>query len=157
MLKYAYFSFENVKITKLIVSLCIFVYNYAERSETMIKWFDAKERNGTASLYLNNITLNTTAMYPLDYAFRVIVGVRDDKNIVIKPVSKNEVESGTLDESRLLKLETHKSFARISSAILMRQIAEELKIELSKNATKFETTWDDNDNVLVINIKGGRK
>ena len=157
MLKYAYFSFENVKITKLIVSLCIFVYNNVERSETMIKWFDAKERNGTASLYLNNITLNTTAMYPLDCAFRVIVGVRDDNNIVIKPVSKNEVESGTLDESRLLKLETHKSFARISSSILMRQIAEELKIELSKNAIKFETTWDDNDNVLVINIKGGRK
>ena len=157
MLKYAYFSFENVKITKLIVSLCIFMYNYVERSETMIKWFDAKERNGTASLYVNNITLNTTAMYPLDCAFRVIVGVRDDNNIVIKPVSKNEVESGTLDESRLLKLETHKSFARISSSILMRQIAEELKIELSKNAIKFETTWDDNENVLVINIKGGRK
>ena len=157
MLKYAYFSFENVKITKLILSLCIFVYNYVERSEIMIKWFDAKERNGTASLYLNNITLNTTAMYPLDCAFRVIVGVRDDNNIVIKPVSKNEVESGTLDESRLLKLETHKSFARISSSILMRQIAEELKIELSKNAIKFETTWDDNENVLVVNIKGGRK
>ena len=156
MLKYAYFSFENVKITKIIVSLCIFVYNYVERSEIMIKWFDAKERNGTASLYSNNITLNTTAMYPLDYAFRVLVGVQDDNNIVIKPVSKNEVESGTLDESRLLKLERHKSFARISSSLLMRQISEELKVALSKSATKFETIWDDNENVLVINIKGGQ-
>ena len=123
----------------------------------MIKWFDAKERHGSASLYSNNITLNTTAMYPLDYAFRVLVGVQDDKNIVIKPVSKNEVESGTLDESRLLKLEIHKSFARISSSVLMRQIAEELKLELSKTALKFETNWDDNENVLVINIKGGGK
>ena len=123
----------------------------------MIKWFDAKERHGSASLYSNNITLNTTAMYPLDYAFRVLVGVQDDKNIVIKPVSKNEVESGTLDESRLLKLEIHKSFARISSSVLMRQIAEELKLELSKTALKFETNWDDNENVLVINIKGGSK
>ncbi len=123
----------------------------------MIKWFDAKERHGSASLYSNNITLNTTAMYPLDYAFRVLVGVQDDKNIIIKPVSKNEVESGTLDESRLLKLEIHKSFARISSSVLMRQIAEELKLELSKTALKFETNWDDNENVLVINIKGGSK
>ena len=128
-----------------------------ERSTFMIKWFDAKERFGSASLYSNNITLNTTAMYPLDYAFRVLVGVEDNKNIVIKPVSKNEVESGTLDESRLLKLERHKSFARISSSVLMRQIAEELKLELSKTALKFETSWDDNENVLVINIKGGSK
>lgn len=123
----------------------------------MIKWFDAKERNGSASLYSNNITLNTTAMYPLDYAFRVLVGLTDDKDIVIKPVSKNEVESGTLDESRLLKLERHKSFARISSSILMRQISEVLNLELSKSAIKFETSWDDNENVLVINIKGGQK
>ena len=123
----------------------------------MIKWFDAKERNGSASLYSNNITLNTTAMYPLSYAFRVLVGVDGNNNIVIKPVSKNEVESGTLDESRLLKLETHKSFARISSSILMRQISEELKLELSKTALKFETGWDDNENVLVIKAKGGQK
>lgn len=133
------------------------MYNYVERSEIMIKWFDAKERNGSASLYSNNITLNTTAMYPLDYAFRVLVGLTDEKNIVIKPVSKNEVESGTLDESRLLKLERHKSFARISSSILMRQISEVLNLELSKSAIKFETSWDDNENVLVINIKGGQK
>ena len=123
----------------------------------MIKWFNAKERNGVASLYANNITLNTVAMYPLDYAFRVLVGLDDNNNIVIKPCSKNEVESGTLDESRLLKLEIHKSFARISSSLLMRQIAEELKLELSKVAVRYETMWDDNENVLVINIKGGAK
>ena len=123
----------------------------------MIKWFNAKERNGTASLYLNNITLNTVAMYPLDYAFRVLVGVDDNNNIVIKPVSKNEVESGELDESRLLKLEIHKSFARISSSLLMRQIAEECKLSLSKVATRYETSWDDKENVLVINLKGGAK
>ena len=123
----------------------------------MIKWFNAKERNGTASLYSNNITLNTVAMYPLDYAFRVLVGIDDNKNIVIKPVSKNEVESGELDESRLLKLEIHKSFARVSNSLLMRQIAEELGIELSKVAVRYETLWDDKENVLVINVKGGAK
>ena len=133
------------------------MYNYVERRQIMIKWFNAKERNGTASLYLNNITLNTVAMYPLDYAFRVLVGVDDNNNIVIKPVSKNEVESGELDESRLLKLEIHKSFARISSSLLMRQIAEECKLSLSKVAVRYETSWDDKENVLVINLKGGAK
>lgn len=123
----------------------------------MIKWFDTKERNGTASLYSNNITLNTTAMCPLDYAFRVLVGLREDGNILIKPITKNEVESGTLDETKLLKLERHKSFARISSSILMRQIAEELNLVFSKTACRFSTSWDDNENVLVIDVKGGQK
>lgn len=123
----------------------------------MIKWFDVKEKNGTASLYSNNITLNTVAMYPLDYAFRILVGIQDDTNIIIKPVSKNEVENGELDESRLLKLERRKSFARISSSLLMRQISEELKITLSKVPVRFETYWDNSENVLVINVKGGQK
>lgn len=123
----------------------------------MIKWFDAKEKIGSASLYSSNITLNTVAMYPLDYAFRVLVGISEDGNIIIKPVSKNDVESGQLDESRLLKLEIHKSFARISSSLLMRQISEEFHLELGKVPLRYSTNWDNNDNVLVIDIKGGQK
>lgn len=123
----------------------------------MIKWFDAKEKIGSASLYSSNITLNTVAMYPLDYAFRVLVGISEDGNIIIKPVSKNDVESGQLDESRLLKLEIHKSFARISSSLLMRQISEEFHLELGKVPLRYSTSWDNNDNVLVIDIKGGQK
>lgn len=123
----------------------------------MIKWFNVKERNGVASLYNNNITLNTTAMYPLDFAYKVQVGIDDDKSILIKPLSKDVVESGVLDECCLLKLETHKSFARISSALLMKQISEELGIALSKTPIQFETKWDSVENVLVINTKGGQK
>lgn len=123
----------------------------------MIKWFDAKEKIGSASLYSSSITLNTVAMYPLDYAFRVLVGISEDGNIIIKPVSKNDVESGQLDESRLLKLEIHKSFARISSSLLMRQISEEFHLELGKVPLRYSTNWDNNDNVLVIDIKGGQK
>ncbi len=123
----------------------------------MIKWFNVKERNGVASLYSNNITLNTTAMYPLDFAYKVQVGIDDDKSILIKPLSKDVVESGVLDECCLLKLETHKSFARISSTLLMKQISEELGITLSKTPIQFETKWDSVENVLVINTKGGQK
>ena len=123
----------------------------------MIKWFNVKERNGVASLYNNNITLNTTSMYPLDFAYKVQVGIDEDKSILIKPLSKDVVESGVLDECCLLKLEIHKSFARISSALLMKQISEELGIALSKTPIQFETKWDSVENVLVINTKGGQK
>lgn len=123
----------------------------------MIKWFNVKERSGIASLYSNNITLNTTAMYPIDFAYRVQVGLDDDKNIIVKPLTKEVVESGVLDECCLLKLEIHKSFARISSTLLLKQIGEELHLSLSKSPIQFETKWDSVENILIINTKGGAK
>lgn len=123
----------------------------------MIKWFNVKERSGVASLYSNNITLNTTAMYPIDFAYRVQVGLDDDKNIIVKPLTKEVVESGVLDECCLLKLEIHKSFARISSTLLLKQIGEELHLSLSKSPIQFETKWDSVENILIINTKRGAK
>ena len=123
----------------------------------MIKWFNVKAKNGVASLYSNNITLNTTAMYPFESAYKVQVGVDDNGNSVIQPLTKAVVESGDLDESCLLKIERHKSFARISSTTLMKQIGEILKITLSKVPTQYETNWDPEENVLTILVKEGQK
>ena len=125
--------------------------------KSMIKWFNVKDRNGVASLYPNNITLNTAAMAPLDFAYRVQVGLDDDKNIIVQPLGREVVESGVLDECCLLKLEIHKSFARISSALLLKQISEALGLTLSKTPTQFPTSWDSVENILIINTKGGQK
>ena len=123
----------------------------------MIKWFNVKDRTGIATLYTNNITLNTAAMSPLDFAFKVQVGIDDNQDIIIKPLSRDVVESGVLDECCLLKLEMHKSFARISSALLLKQISEALNLDLSKNGLRYETTWDSVENILIVNVKGGPK
>ena len=134
------------------------MYNNGERSKKpMIKWFNVKAKNGVASLYSNNITLNTTAMYPFEDAYKVQVGLDDNGNIVIQPLTKAVVESGDLDESCLLKLERNKSFARISSTTLMKQIGEVLKLNLSKVPVQFETSWDPEANVLTILISGEQK
>ena len=122
----------------------------------MIQWFNVKDRSGVASFYPNNITLNTTAMYPFDTAFKVQVGLDENKNVVIMPLSKETVESGVLDECCLLKIEMHKSFARISSSSLLRQIAEELGLELSKKPIQFATRWDSVENVLIVDTKERR-
>ena len=121
----------------------------------MIKWFNVKDRNGVASFYANNITLNTTAMYPLDTAYKVQVGMDDKNNVVVQPLTKEVVESGALDECCLLKIEFHKSFARISSVQLLKQISEALRIPFTNKPTQFETTWDSVENVLTI--KTGEK
>ena len=123
----------------------------------MIKWFNVKAKNGVASLYSNNITLNTTAMYPFEIAHKVQVGLTDDGNVVIQPLTKAFIETGDLDESCLLKIERHKSFARISSVTLMKQISEALNIAFSNTPKQYETTWDSEENILTILIKNGPK
>ena len=133
------------------------MYNNVKGGIQMIKWFNVKDRSGVASLYQNNITLNTAAMSPLDFAYKVQVGIDENKNIIIKPLSRDVVESGVLDECCLLNLEIHKSFARISSALLLKQIAEELGLTLSKTPTQFITNWDSVENILIINVQGGQK
>ena len=115
----------------------------------MIKWFNVKDRNGVASLNINSIVLNTTAMYPFDSAYRVQVGI-EDKKIIVKPLTKDVVDSGILDECCLLKLEIHKSFSRISSTQLMNQIADELSIKFDKKPIRFISSWDSVNNYLII-------
>ncbi len=122
----------------------------------MITWFNVKAKKGVATLHSNNITLNTTAMYPFEEAYRVQVGLDESSNIVIKPLIKSVVESGDLDESCLLKIERHKSFARISSVLLMRQIEEAIGVPLSNGPVQFETSWDSKENVLTILVKASK-
>lgn len=123
----------------------------------MIKWINVKAKTGVASLYANNITLNTTAMYPFEPAYRVQVGIDDNGDIAIQPLSQSVVESGDLDESCLLKIERHKSFARISSVSLMKQLSESIGIKLSTNPVRFETSWDSEENILTIHVKGKKQ
>ncbi len=127
------------------------------RGMKMIKWFNVKAKNGVASLYSNSITLNTTAMYPFEIAHRVQVGLTEEGNIVIQPLTKAVIETGNLDESCLLKIERHKSFARISSVTLMKQIGEALNITLSSTPIQYETAWDSEENILTILVKDGPK
>ena len=122
-----------------------------------ITWFSAKERLGQASFYDSNITLNIIASVPFDVAYRVQVGIDDDKNIIIEPISKDRVVRGDLDEYSLLTIQMKKSYSRINSTSLMKNIASSLGIELSKTPIKFDTKWDDDNNQLIILTgKGGK-
>ena len=115
-----------------------------------IKWLNVASKEGTASLYATNITLNTVASVPLEYAYRVQIGFDDNDNVVIQPLTKEKVIRGDLDEYSLLKISQKKTYSRISSTRIMEQIAEHLGIVLDNEPKKYTTIWDDNENVLVI-------
>ena len=117
-----------------------------------ITWFGIKEREGIASFYPNNITLNTVASYPLLDAYRVQVGKDDQGRLLIVPVSKEKAESGIYDEYALLPYEVRKSFSRINSVSLMRQLEKNFGLTLGKTPKKFMTRWDEKENILYVDM-----
>lgn len=123
----------------------------------MITWLSTKDEIGSASLYASNITLNTVAMNKFLTAYRVMVGIDDNNNIILAPLDKDRVLRGDLKEEQLQKISSKKTYSRISSSSLMRQIGNRLNIAFSSTPIKCETRWDDNNNVLVLKIKEENK
>ncbi|MDY4818722.1 MAG: hypothetical protein SO206_00475 [Bacilli bacterium] len=123
----------------------------------MITWLSTKDEIGSASLYASNITLNTVAMNKFLTAYRVMVGIDDNSNIILAPLDKDRVLRGDLKEEQLQKISSKKTYSRISSSSLMRQIGSRLNIAFSSTPIKCETRWDDNNNVLILKIKEENK
>src|SRR5574344_1098765 len=119
-----------------------------------IHWFDARERQGQASLTESYITLNSIAAVPFEYAYKVQVGVSEEGNVVISPLSKERVMRGDLDEYTLQNISLKQSYSRICSRELMRQIEGETGLKLGKSAQSFETSWDEGKNLLTIKVGG---
>lgn len=122
-----------------------------------ITWLNAKEREGLASLYNTNITLNTVASIPFEYAYRVQVGIDEQGNVVIQPLSKERVTRGDLDEYAIQKIALKKSYARISSTDIMKKIDNALQLHLSESPQKYQTEWDEKENILTILTSHRRK
>jgi len=118
-----------------------------------IRWFDFKEKDGSASLYNGYLTLNTIAKTPFSEAYRVMVGLNEEGNIVIEPLSKERVLRGDLDESLMLRYEDKRSYGRVSSAALMRQIADKSGLSLTKTPLHFRTEWLEKEKRLIIYLK----
>ena len=123
----------------------------------MITWLSTKDEIGSASLYASNITLNTVAMNKFLTAYRVMVGIDDNNNIILAPLDKDRVLRGDQKEEQLQKISSKKTYSRISSSSLMRQIGSRLNIAFSSTPIKCETRWDDNNNVLILKIKEENK
>lgn len=120
-----------------------------------IHWFEARERVGQASLTESYITLNSVAALPFRYAYKVQVGVDEKKNVMVAFLSKERVLRGDLDEYALENISVKKSYARVCSRELMKEIARETGLSLDATAISFETSWDDVKNILTIKTGKG--
>lgn len=118
-------------------------------------WASKKPKDGVATLYESNITLNKAASTHFERAYSVLLGIDENTmRIAVKPVSKEEVDLGTIPEEKRHKITVRPSYARVSNKKFMKEVSKVAGIDLAnKNSYKYKTTWSREDSALIIDLK----
>ena len=117
-------------------------------------WASKKPKDGVATLYESNITLNKSASSHFDHAFSVLLGLDlKSKKVAVKPISKEEHELGAIPEEKRHKITVKPSYARVCNKKFMKEIANLVGVDLTDNKSfKFKTKWSKEDSALVIDL-----
>lgn len=117
-------------------------------------WASKKPKEGVATLYESNITLNKSASSHFDHAYSVLLGLDlSSKRVAVKPLSKDESQIGDIPSEKRHKITVKPSYARVCNKKFMREIAELASIDLTDNKSfKFKTNWSDDEDALIIDL-----
>lgn len=117
-------------------------------------WASKKPKDGIATLYESNITLNKAASSHFETAYRVLLGLDPNKKrVAIKPVSKEQIDIGGIPEEKRHKITVKSSYARVSNKKFLKEIAELANIELKdNNSFKFQANWSEEEHLLIIEL-----
>ena len=118
-------------------------------------WASKKPKDGVATLYESNITLNKAASTHFERAYSVLLGYDPDgQRIAVKPISKEEVDSGKIPEEKRHKITVKSSYARVSNKKFMKEVAQNTNLDLTHGKSfKFKAVWSKPDSALVIDLK----
>lgn len=119
----------------------------------MITWFSKTDIKAIATISTTNITVNKVGSKYLEQAYFVQLGLdKQNKQIIIHPLTKQEADLNLIEQDSLFKLSIHSSYARISSTAFINFISETFSIKYNKNGTKYICNYDLNNINLVIDL-----
>ncbi|MBP5446343.1 MAG: hypothetical protein J6Y28_09250 [Acholeplasmatales bacterium] len=117
-----------------------------------IEWFDSSSKDGIATLYESNITLNKNTIRNIEDAYSVMLGIdAEKKQVVIKPLNKEQDMRGDIPQTHKYKITIRSSYGRIANKDFMRKIEKIGGFTLSV-PKKFKTIYDDDNNLVIIDL-----
>lgn len=121
------------------------------------QWFHEKPKEVIVTLASGNITLNKQASTYFEHAYNVMLGV-DDKThkIAIKPLTKAEAMSHAIPDNKKYKITIRSSYARITNKAFMEEIMALSGLNLLDESIKYPATWDNKEQILIVDLKGGQ-
>ena len=117
-------------------------------------WASKKPKDGIATLYESNITLNKAASSHFENAYNVLLGLDPETNrIAVKPITKEEFDIGAIPQEKRHKITVKASYARVSNKKFIKEVATLLGIDLSNNNSfKYKTKWSAEESLLIVDL-----
>ena len=118
-------------------------------------WFHEKPKEVIVTLASGNITLNKQASMFFEHAYAVMLGVNHQTHqIAIKPLTKETAMSHVIPENQKYKITLKSSYARITNKAFMEEIMNLSGLDFQTSPMKFEASWNDKEQVLIVELKG---
>ena len=118
-----------------------------------IEWFDSSSKDGIATLYESNITLNKNTIRNIEDAYSVMLGIDQEKmQVVIKPLNKEQDMRGDIPATHKYKITIRSSYGRIANKDFMRKIENVGGFKLNE-PKKFPTFYDEFNHLVIIDLK----
>jgi len=117
-------------------------------------WASKKPKDGIATIYESNITLNKAASSHFEKAYNVLLGLDlETKRVAVKPISKEEYDIGAIPAEKRHKITVKASYARVCNKKFLKEVAQLANLDLNENNSfKFKTKWNSEESLLVIDL-----
>lgn len=117
----------------------------------MFEWFDGNQYLLNATIYENNITLNSIALDYLKNEDYCILGLNSkEKKLAIKATNLDEVQLKLVKMEQLNKISKGKSYIRISNKNFIESVSSLFGKKFS--GEKFKAYFDEAERILVIDL-----
>ena len=119
-----------------------------------VEWF-TNEKEKVATIYETNITFNTVAANYFKNAYSTIIGFDiEEQCLLIKPVSKEEINMRNLSEDDLHPMSIKPSYGRINGKSIIKKLCYYYPIDFSETKShRYVCEWINSENLLKINLK----
>lgn len=120
----------------------------------MIDWIKGNNFNMIVTVSQNYITLNNSAASKFsDYKWCMVGIDKQKEELIIKPISKNDIELHLYPLENLHKLNFGNGYVRISNKAMLSALEEIVSEPLNNNA-KYKAHYDENDDMLIVGLNG---
>lgn len=118
-----------------------------------VEWFtNVKEM--IATVYETNITFNTVAANYFKDSFSTLVGFDiENKQLLIKPISKDEARSRNLSDYDMHTMSIKPSYGRINGKVIIQKLCQYYPIDFtSTKAHRYICEWSNDEKLLKIHL-----
>lgn len=116
-----------------------------------VEWF-TNEKEKYATIYESSITLNTVATNYFKNTYSTVIGFdKENNNLLIKPVSKEEVDVRNISSDDLHSISIKPSFGRITGKNIIKKLILYFPIDFKNSKShKYICEWSNEEKLLKI-------